>query len=508
MTTQSPQGTPHRSKFRGRLLTTLLLAGVAWSAHVLVQTVQRRVSLILMWGGSYWVVVGALAAGTLLLLVACAREVRAGKDGRTRSFAAFRLLFCFLVGSVAISLAFLQPFRKLQADLTLALCMGGFGLALNVGPVITRHLPRRMLRGLDLVLFNLCLVLVLTELGLRGVAWIRPSPLYARAQGTAVERLRNQRFTPGEVRLGFPTNSGGYYDRGFLPFDERSGPAVVMIGDSFSSGMVPHHYHFTTVGERELGEVEIYNMGLPGLGPHEYLHLLRHETLPLRPDVIAVNLFVGNDITDTSPRESDHPGWRRWFDRENCLLYLVPSRLRKLSREGLVDAQPGSPEVETPEELERVYPWLTDELRETPTFTRETFLTVETRRALEVCGSRRSHFQRVFELIKDMQRAAGSTPFVIVLIPDEFQVEDDLWRQVRARVDGIALERAQPQRLLGDWLKAHDVPFLDLLPALRAVPVQSDGKRHCYHLMDTHFNARGNRVAGKEMARFLRTWLE
>jgi hypothetical protein len=45
---------------------------------------------------------------------------------------------------------------------------------------------------------------------------------------------------------------------------------------------------------------------------------------------------------------------------------------------------------------------------------------------------------------------------------------------------------------------------LDLPPPLRAVPPLADGRRHLYHLRDTHFNARGNRAAGWALAEFVR----
>ena len=54
--------------------------------------------------------------------------------------------------------------------------------------------------------------------------------------------------------------------------------------------------------------------------------------------------------------------------------------------------------------------------------------------------------------------------------------------------------------MLVEALDAHRVPLLDLLPVLRAVPAELDGARHLYHLRDTHFNVRGNRVAGTAIA--------
>jgi len=94
----------------------------------------------------------------------------------------------------------------------------------------------------------------------------------------------------------------------------------------------------------------------------------------------------------------------------------------------------------------------------------------------------------------------------VMLIPDEFQVEDTIWELARAGVDGERFDRDRPQRVLTAWLAEQGIPCLDLLPALLRVPPLADGRRHLYHLRDTHFNARGNAVAGEQLASLLRRW--
>ena len=42
------------------------------------------------------------------------------------------------------------------------------------------------------------------------------------------------------------------------------------------------------------------------------------------------------------------------------------------------------------------------------------------------------------------------------------------------------------------------------LEPLCAVEPSPSGRRQLYHLQDTHFNARGNRLAGEALAEFLR----
>ena len=43
---------------------------------------------------------------------------------------------------------------------------------------------------------------------------------------------------------------------------------------------------------------------------------------------------------------------------------------------------------------------------------------------------------------------------------------------------------------------------------MRAVPKEADGRRHLYHLRDTHWNARGNELAGEALAKFVVPLLE
>jgi lysophospholipase L1-like esterase len=56
----------------------------------------------------------------------------------------------------------------------------------------------------------------------------------------------------------------------------------------------------------------------------------------------------------------------------------------------------------------------------------------------------------------------------------------------------------RPQRILTDWARAHNVPTLDLLPALRA-----SSAFPLFFPYDGHFTASGHQVAGDALAAFL-----
>ena len=101
-----------------------------------------------------------------------------------------------------------------------------------------------------------------------------------------------------------------------------------------------------------------------------------------------------------------------------------------------------------------------------------------------------------------MRRLAGGRPFGLVLIPDESMVEDGLWARITAST-GPLRRHALRQSLLA-FAAEQGIAVLDLLPPLlAAAPWPADGKRHLYLLRDTHWNARGNRIAGEALAPFV-----
>jgi hypothetical protein len=89
---------------------------------------------------------------------------------------------------------------------------------------------------------------------------------------------------------------------------------------------------------------------------------------------------------------------------------------------------------------------------------------------------------------------------VVVLIPDEGQVDRALARRI-ARRSGFSLDLDRPQRRLVPWLEDRRIPHLDLLPLFRRR--HEAGGPRLYRLQDTHWSVAGNRLAGETLADFL-----
>jgi hypothetical protein len=485
-----------REAWRYRLLLQIL------ADHSLpLKVLHLPWSSILVWL-SLVVALGALdSAAIVRRLMQGQRESDLGLRWRG---VAYTIMGCVLFNALVLSTpeSFSGPFRvrfPVLAYLSIPSAYGVYALWTLMLPWLRGVVPSRARRGMDLALMNLAVLLVLAELGLRVLASVWASPILVTS-GTPPEIRRTAgRQAPGSLSFGFPMNSLGFYDTEFAPPTATRGKVVASIGDSFSYGVVPHAYHYTTVAERALPGVAIYNMGFPNTGPSDYLYLLQRQALPLRPDLVVVEIFLGNDVSDF-PQPA---GPSRWYDADRYLSAVVWHRLGVMRRAKRIDPAKVAEEQNQKEtELAARYPWVTDPLREPPGMDKEVYLQLELRNALSVCAPGTLTYPIFLKTLALIKQAAGDVPLAFVLIPDEFQVEDSLWQAITRRTD-LRLERDRPQQVTVDWIKERGWPVLDLLPRLRDVPPMADGRRHLYHRQDTHFNARGNQLAGKALAQFV-----
>lgn len=507
-----------------------LLIGIRPLIHVLgiilavsaATSPRTREAMSLQFGSSTALVARLLLLSLLCSAAALSKELVNGwrKQLRPVTGADIRLFIYVMAAGLVLQFVYFQPYSARLFRIALALTLGGYAIVALVGPILAARLPARLMAAVNVVLMNALILALLAEVSLRTLAVLRPLPLFQQGDESATQLIRRFRLQPGLIRYGFPVNSRGDYDE--EPAARTAGrPLIISIGDSFSAGMVPHESHFTTLAERILGgSADIYNLGVPGADPPEYLLLLESEALPRQPDFLLVNLFIGNDVEGASERRI----MSLFFNRSNLLIFQVPRRLFRIHRGltagsdaiapdvlGRAGKEGGKPQRRlSPEEARAEFPWLTDPSKEPPLFQRAEFLRVERERAVAVCAEGSdvdAGYAGLWAEISKMKAAAGKIPILFMLIPDEFQVEDALWAEVLAGTER-RLNRDQPQARITAFLRQEGLASLDLLPALRAVPPLADGQRHLYHLQDTHFNVRGNRVAGEQLAEFLRPLLQ
>ncbi|MDJ0847490.1 MAG: hypothetical protein QNK04_03810 [Myxococcota bacterium] len=374
-----------------------------------------------------------------------------------------------------------------------------FVLALAVWSCAAARRPTTTRSTARLVVANLVATLLLGELALAAYARIRPHPLLASGSDP-VRRMDALRLSPGEPYFGFPANSGGYYDVEFT----RGGPntlVVAVLADSFGVGVVPYRFNFVTVAEDLLRErlghryerIELQNFAVSGVGLNEQAFLLEREVLRWRPDRVVLTVFVGNDI-HVDPRFGETEA----RDRRSLLrwrIWGVPGSLWLLAKEG-ARATPATGMARSGEAAPE---HVRDPARESPTYRPETFLRLESRR-FEVCDpdspDTEAAYQALFRGLAHFHERLGDRLLVLV-VPDEFQVNDALHAELVARApQRAAWPRDRPQQRIAGFCRRQGIACLDLLPALR----HAERRARTYHLRDTHWNARGNAVAGRALA--------
>ena len=79
---------------------------------------------------------------------------------------------------------------------------------------------------------------------------------------------------------------------------DRSAADIVMIGDSFTFGSIQNASNTFSARLEELTGLTTYNLGIGGIGLYEYLQLYRLFGASLKPRMVVMNIYEGNDLRD------------------------------------------------------------------------------------------------------------------------------------------------------------------------------------------------------------------
>jgi hypothetical protein len=113
------------------------------------------------------------------------------------------------------------------------------------------------------------------------------------------------------------------------------------------------------------------------------------------------------------------------------------------------------------------------------------------------------HLEKVFPVLDAIRSTAeeNGARFVMVIHPDETQVNDDLRQQIISsfQVNGAEYDFDLPQKLLRSYCAARNIPCLDLLPIFRAKAKHGE----LFLLRNSHYNLAGQNLAAESIAQFL-----
>ena len=327
---------------------------------------------------------------------------------------------------------------------------------------------------------------VLGEAALRVYNHFSPSYLFRNESYN--KQFRGKPFaSDGKFKL----NSLGFKDKEFLP-KAQNGYRIVALGDSFAFGVVPYDQNYLTLIESELQQnhhnVDLLNMGIVGTGPSDYYELLTDEGLAFKPDLVLLSFFIGNDFV----------GARRRRPYEYSYLTTLFYRAWKIVRGYQGPILPAR---------------RTDYCDDCPSMTEDRFLQVERSRSAKYLrgnsGFARSMDRALSYLdkIRLICRARG-IDFVVVLIPDELQINRELQKIIRNKfffdLDASLWDSGLPNRALSSRLTQLGIDHIDLYDAF----VASGSQIRLYKPRDTHWNIAGNRLAAILIADHVQKYLK
>ena len=323
-------------------------------------------------------------------------------------------------------------------------------------------------------------------------------------------QLYPHRFT-GIDGVDIVGNFSDFTSRGYLTndvFNKKNDVVRILgLGDSFSVYLRDKKQNYNNILQQEFiasgkGDVEIVNAGMEAMGPGYYWHILNNYGDLINPDLVLVGFFMGNDIEEgefvvyignfiSEPKDLIKR-YSKYDQFRHLRLYrLLKNKYTRYREEQIkkeeIKRQPSQP---------------------VGTFSQATFLEVEKQRSWIFDKNKRDELQQRWhdcsDIILKMKDWCDrrKIKLVIALLPDQFQVDQEIREAVLTKYKNIAeknLDLSYPDNLIANFCRTHNINCLDMLGQF-----QEQGKtRRLYSLRDSHWNEAGNRLAADLIFEYL-----
>ena len=347
----------------------------------------------------------------------------------------------------------------------------------------------------------LALTLALGTVFLGGLAeaylrlrWVSPraqsTPAFADhpAYGMAPGSLAQGRQVTGEYNARFEHNALAM--RGpaptLAPKTPQSPPRLLLLGDSHTYGLGCEQGHsFADLLRTEWGAGNVANTGCNGYGTREQLAWLHHFGGAWQPDVVLLTFFW-NDLEDN----------------------LKPDRPRFALKDGKVQRQDSLPGDFDPLEI---LPAMEHRAQKTHALKLSEFIKFGMRglryrllgikkRSIQTKAQRDEAWIATttqLDLVKVRCEELGAR-LVIACLPDQSQVDP------AQRIKNIEPLHYRIQGDLEAWCASQGIPYIDLLPPLKAA-FERDPTTDLFYYADRHMTPAGHRIVAQGLTGKLAT---
>jgi hypothetical protein len=346
------------------------------------------------------------------------------------------------------------------------------------------------------------------------------------------------------------SNEFGFNDRDYPRPKPAGVQRVVFVGDSFSWAG-GRNANYTAILERAFahdcgaGKVDVVNAGYPMTHTGEQRLMLQRYGLQYQPDLVVLAFFVGNDVADAIPNRKrivvndvllDVDASEEWtlfgrpvvarsrlfaFLRQRWIAWTATEAPPPPWPSADVDLDAAPVEEADPAAFATEPAALLGYLRRLPdpdvaAFTEDAYFELIRNKAgffdrkVDADGWFADRWGQVFASIDAIRALLDprGIRLVVLLIPDELQVDDQLLSQAfagtqerREQLGRIDVEL--PQRRLRERLGAQGVTVIDPLEEFRRVHREV----RLYMRRNTHWNHAGNHLAAAILRRELQPLL-
>jgi len=322
------------------------------------------------------------------------------------------------------------------------------------------------------ILLIIIFTVLLTETAFRIYSRFNPTFIFPNQ---SYNRFRGIPFS--HDYSNFKLNSMGFKDIEFKTNKHPETTRIIAIGDSFVFGVVPYEFNYLTLIENRLNKqhksFEVFNMGIPSIGIKDYLSLLVHEGIKLNPDIVIINIFIGNDFTSSKENTSSY-----LFSFLKYLFKIVPDYKGKIIH--------GQAEYHDNEE----------------SFSDDKYLEIEAGRSsiyLKENKEIEKHITGAMTYLKRIKAICDKRriKLLVVLIPDDVQINKSLQEKVVKIINENtgSFDFTQPNILISKKLFNEKITYVDLTKYFI-----DKNKREgliLYKPNDTHWNKAGNKLASE-----------
>ncbi len=337
------------------------------------------------------------------------------------------------------------------------------------------------------IIIQICLIILITfilvEVSLRVYNYINPSFIF---YSDSYNRYRGKPYA--NEYSDFKLNSRGFKDKEFTEKKENV-YRIIGIGDSFTYGVVPYKFNYLTLLGSQLKKdnynIEVLNMGIPCIGPKEYLSLFVKEGLELKPNMLLLTFYIGNDFSDLEKRNDIYD----YSYVATFLRYLITLGTKY---EGKIYNQGN---------------YCDDK----PTFNRKTYFDIlKYRSFIYLKGN--NNFVKLDNLALHYLSAINdickkrNIKFIVVIAPDEFQIngvlQSELIEAFHPKLNKEKLDITLPNKELINGLNNLGITYIDLYPYFL-----EKSSEILYRPRDTHWNIAGNQLAANIIQAHLSRYL-